>query len=339
LEQFQIWKEGNDSAYLASDLFPFVEHLDRGAAIAHGLLTALFNGTDGEIQERIASQVGQIQAERSEKYSSGTFLIFHGVREIPKVKPEFVRQGPTFNVAFDAIDKPAMREQFRPELIRSVSSVALALGDRADPRISKVTDGLFLIEPDSGKPIYSFSFSASAPRISIGTMLDDATGNRILHYADKLGDERNINRILDQLIQSLAHDTDEFRAFLSSWTALEIFVTSTFSRTYEKLWFDKLRRATPPSTVRYFDHVQDVMSRAHRLVDKFIVISSLLDPHSALVDIAQFKSLKKVRDAVFHGADEEGANYPTETTHELVTKYLRLHLDRDVQNFTDQSPI
>jgi hypothetical protein len=324
-----IWKDDSDSAYLTKDLGPFVDHVDRSSAILHGLMKGIFNRTEGDVRDRISDRVLKIQAEREKMYQSGAFLVFHGVRDAPELKLDNHRELPEFNTAFDAFDKAEMRERFWPAVARSLAAVTLSLQDRSDPRISKVTDGMYILHPDSIKPTYSFTFTAGNLRMSIGTMLDDDTKNRIHHYAKRLRKGHNIEKVLDQFVQSLAKEKDEFRAFLAAWTALEIFITSTFKRTYEQCWFDRLRDASPPSSQPYFKNVKDVMSDRHRLLDKFVVIASLLDPESGTDAIAKFKTIKQIRDNVFHGSDDPNMAYPTDQTQELLIKYLSLHFDRE----------
>lgn len=326
---FQIWTDGPNSAYLTKDLSPFVGPVDRGTAILHGLMTGILNGTGAEIRNKIHGQVLEIQTERIKKFPSGTFLVFCGVTDAPSLNLEVHREEAEFNVAFDAFDKMEMQTKFRPAVVKSLTAVAVSVGERADPRVSKVAEGMYLTSSDSDKPTYSFTFTAGALRVSVGTMLDKSSENRIASYAMRLFGDQNLQRVLDQFVQSLTEDKDEFRAFLAAWTALEIFINTMFKRTYERCWFEKLRSVTPDSAQSYFDTIQSVMLQRHRLLDKFVVIASLLDPDTADADIAQFKILKKKRDDVFHGADDTDAAYPTDQTQQLLTKYLRLHLDRE----------
>lgn len=145
-------------------------------------------------------------------------------------------------------------------------------------------------------------------------------------YAKRLSDDDGLDKVLNQLIQSLSKDNDEFRAFLAAWTALEIFVSSVFKQTYEQQWFDKLANATPPSAKAYFDSLKEVMNSRHKLTDKFVVLASLLNPEAADDDLMLFKKLKRRRDLTFHGSDDLASSYPTDSIQELLTKYLRLHL-------------
>ena len=256
-------------------------------------------------------------------------MVFHGVRDAPELKLEIHREGPDFNTAFDAFDKAVMREKFWPAVVRCLAAVSLSLQDRSDSRVSKVTEGMYILHSDSGKPTYSFTFSAGNLRMSIGTMLDDVAESRIHHYAERLRNDQNIDKVLDLFVQSLVIGKDDFRAFLAVWTALEIFVTSNFKRTYEQCWFDRLQGMSPPSAKPYFKAVKAAMSDRHRLLDKFVVIASLLDPESGTDAITQFKSIKQIRDNVFHGSDDPNAGHPTDQAQQLLMKYLRLHFDRE----------
>lgn len=327
-QHFQVWTDGASNAYLTKDISPFVNHVDQGTAILHGLVTASFNGTEDDARNRISVRMEEIQQERAKKYPSGTFLVFHGVKDAPELNLENCHVRPDFNLVFDKLEKSEIRAEFWPSIARSLMAITLSLKESADPRISNVTEGTYLLDPASEKPTYSFTFTAGSARLSIGTMLDEDVESRIHHYAKQLRDDRHIGKVLDQLILSLANQKDEFRSFLAAWTALEIFVTSTFKRTYEQCWFDRMRSAAPSSAESYFNNVQGVMRQRHRLLDKFIIMASLLDPDSAGDDINQFKDLKKTRDDVFHGSDDVSA-YPTDQTHGLLTKYLRLHFDGD----------
>jgi hypothetical protein len=326
---FQIWTDGDNSAYLTKNIIPFVGHLDRGKAVLHGLMTGIFNGTDDEIRNRIVSQVSEIQAERLKKFPSGTFLVFCGLTNAPSLNLQVSRKTAEFDVAFDAFDKVQMRTKFRPAVVRSLTAVAVSLGERTYPRVSKVAEGMYLTSSDSDKPTYSFTFTAGALGAFVGATLDESSENSITSYATRLFGDQHLQRVLDQFVQSLTEDTDEFRAFLAAWTALEMFVQIMFKRTYERCWFEQLRSASPDSAQSYFDTIQSVMSQRQKLRDKFVVIASLLDPDTADADIAEFTTLKKKRDGVFHGADNTDATYPTEPAQLLLMKYLRLHLDRE----------
>jgi hypothetical protein len=69
------------------------------------------------------------------------------------------------------------------------------------------------------------------------------------------------------------------------------------------------------------------MSDKDRLLDKFIVIASLLSLSSATADVESFKSIKSARDGLFHQAGAQNQTFPTTEAQMLLRKYLGLHLD------------
>ena len=137
-------------------------------------------------------------------------------------------------------------------------------------------------------------------------------------------------KVANLLIQSLETGTDELRSFIAAWAALEIFVNSQFKGEYDRKWQDMLASDTPASSQIFFERLMNVMKGKYSLFDKFVVVASLLDEHSAENDIVEFKRLKGIRDNFFHGEEaqgEEGAVLPVEQVQNMLRKYLTLHLE------------
>ena len=82
----------------------------------------------------------------------------------------------------------------------------------------------------------------------------------------------------------------------------------------------------PASAKPLFKQFQEVMSNKYRLVDKFLVIASVLDADHAADDAAEFRRLKKLRDGLFHVLDAPSSPLPTEAGQKLLLKYMKLHL-------------
>jgi hypothetical protein len=120
---------------------------------------------------------------------------------------------------------------------------------------------------------------------------------------------------------------DDFKSFIFGWTALEIFINKVFSQ-YERTFVDALTsEASVRGATQYFERVTQVMKDKYRLVDKFSVIATILTGENSDADIDKLKHIKKVRDALLHGQDIPGASLPNNELRELVSKYLRAHLE------------
>lgn len=323
----QVWESNGAKAYLTSDLTEFVEHADRASAVIHGIMTGLFGQElSGTVEERIASRVAEIREERAKKHGNGVFLVFHGTREAEQIVADITRDTETFTVAFDAIDKKAVYNEYLPALLRALAAVVVGLDFEASANVSKVTETSYLIDPSTSNPTYSITVTAGAATVSLAKMPDESAFDIIDRNATALQSDTKVVRVLDQFVQSLSRDFDEFRCFLSAWNALEIFVSSSFKKTYSDQWFTVLRSAAPATAAEYFDRLKEIMSGKHSLTDKFVVIASLLDESGAEADIVQFRSLKARRDEISHGVEDPTKPYPIYEAQQLLRKYLRLHL-------------
>jgi hypothetical protein len=141
-------------------------------------------------------------------------------------------------------------------------------------------------------------------------------------------DRKELNRITNLLARSLnTAAEDKFRSFVFGWTALEIFINKVF-RQYEKAFVDAvISEADVDGASRYFERVTQVMEDKYRLVDKFSVIAAVLCGESSDADIDQLKRIKKARDNLVHGQDILETSLPNTELRELMSKYLREHIN------------
>jgi hypothetical protein len=86
--------------------------------------------------------------------------------------------------------------------------------------------------------------------------------------------------------------------------------------------------SAPPGFAHYVKRIAEVMQSKHTLSDKFAVVSNFLDEEKDSGDIARFRSIKKIRDRLSHGADVSDASLPNRELQTLFEKYLRNHLRR-----------
>src|SRR5215204_2890300 len=130
------------------------------------------------------------------------------------------------------------------------------------------------------------------------------------------------------LAESLDVSTDRLRTFLFTYIALEILIHKLFS-VYEQIFVHELtsRSPVPGTTSRYFDRIKKVMQDKYNPIDKFTIIASLLSGESSDEHIEQFKRIKGIRDRIVHTGRYEEASLPNVELRELLTGYLRRHLD------------
>ena len=315
------------AARMTIDPDPHFLHIDRFAAIATGLLSGMFaRGSEGTLDERLAAKIEDIKARRARQSGSGVFLVFEGETDIPA--PDFSNRRDTdaFAMCFDAADKAAIREQFRPFMQAVFTALALNLPENADRQIEKLGDVIYLIDAESGKPIYSFTVEFGDVRISVATSVTDDVAAEAARHALRIVGDRTLAKPASLLVTSLNRSNDSLQVFIAAWSALEIFVNATFKATYQTRWFAIMENGAPVSAKPVFERFKDVMRDKYRLADKFLIIASVLDADGADTDAAAFRGLKETRDSLFHALDTP-ANLPTEVIQKLLLKYMKLHLN------------
>lgn len=316
-------------AVVTPDPEPFFLQIDQSAVIASRLLNGLIGvfapNQGGTFEEWLARELGNVQASRANQ--KGVFIVFDGETNVSAPNFRMRKDTETLAVCFDAIDKSEVRELFRPAIQIVTAILGLSLPTNADRQIERIGEVIYLVEPDTEKPIYTYTFEISAPRLSIASALTEAVVSDAARRISKITDDKAFARPASLLITSLNRATDALQAFISAWSALEIFVNANFKATYEARWFDIMENGAPLAAKPVFERFKDVMSDKYRLADKFLIIASVLDASGAATDAGKFRQLKSVRDSVSH-ALEIPAHLPTEAVQGLLLKYMLLHIDR-----------
>lgn len=326
IQDFVALPDINATVKLTINPDPFFFHMDRAAALITMLMRGVFGSTPGTIEEHLAVEIEKVRTERQKSVKNGVFLVFEGTQDVASPHFKARRDTDDFAVCFDAIAKDKTREKFRPALYGALSAISLALPDRIDPRIEKIRDISYLVEAESGKPIYSFTFQGGFVDASVASPLSEDVMERARIRARAFPVDGTLAKVANLLIESQERRTNELRAFVAAWSALEIFVSAMFKNIYEDRWFQIMSSKAPTSTKRYFDRLKSVMKDKHRLVDKFLVIASILDSDAAEKDASALSRLKSVRDGLFHASEGAASRYPVEETQKLLRKYLDLHL-------------
>ena len=94
-------------------------------------------------------------------------------------------------------------------------------------RYKKVTDFVVFFRED-GKPIYSYEPKVSG-NISVSTTIREKEVEKAGKWYLLLREEQSLERPVNLFVASLQTEDNNFRSFLSAWSALEIFVNKTFS--------------------------------------------------------------------------------------------------------------
>lgn len=312
-------------ATLTANPEPWFEHIDRAKALGTQILSGLFSEKkEGTPAERLTAGVEIIKADR--KAPEGVYVAFEGEGDFEP--PEFKARRDTdeFGIVLDDLSKSELRKPFKSTIEGVLSAVALGLPEQADKRIEEIGSVLYLVDPDKKIPVYAFNFDMGGASAYISSPIGADFVREVTELAVPLASDKALERPVRLLLSSLYTGVDSLPAFISAWSALEIFINATFKACYEAKWFDIMEEGAPTSSTPIFERLKDVMKDKYRIVDKFLVITAVLDAENATTDVESFKSLKSVRDNMFHKFDTLPKLLPTEDVQKLFKKYLKLHL-------------
>ncbi|MFI0460019.1 MAG: hypothetical protein ACH254_20735 [Candidatus Thiodiazotropha endolucinida] len=317
----------NITATLTANSEPYFEHIDRSHALVSLLFRGLFGDSkEGSPEERLAVEIARIQTERQEKQSAGVYLVFEGYDEIDPPDFKTRKDRDDFAVSLDDVPKGELRKPFKASIECVLVGAALGLPTQADKKLEEIGSVLYLVDPDKGIPIYPFNFEAGRVGAYVSSPVGEEFAAEVAAMAAPLAADPALERPVRLLLSSLQVGTDSLPAFISAWSALEIFVNATFKSRYERQWFAIMEEGAPESSTPIFERFKDVMQDKYRIVDKFMVISAILDPDGANEDVKSFKPLKEIRDNMFHKFDSIPDYLPVENVQALFVKLLKLHL-------------
>lgn len=301
--------------------------VDCGSVISLLMLRGLVGqAQSSEFEDALNEELTKLRAERKKKMGANAVLIFVGNGEIEASMTGPIAERKDFVVTFDAVNRESIRRHHRPDIL----AMKLAIGLEGDsmPRYDKLADGSYLID-EQGRAIYSYSFSAGSAEAFVSTSLNgDALARISDRYTALLRDE-NMDSVQRLFSEMSDRSNDRLKAFLSGWAALEILVSKTF-KTYEDAFLSPfLASAQPSLRERFLDRLQTVMNDKYRLVDKYLVVSTMLfadaSPESVEEDFTLFKKLKDVRDSIYHGGAFVEQDLPVAVLGNLLKKFLSAH--------------
>ena len=306
------------------------DQCDWGTGIANLLLTQIFVRNAGldltkpdESSDVIAKEVEKVREARKADFGDGPCLVLKIKGSVAAFPLEHTTEYRDFTISLGSSPKALIHQTSRPVITSVITALTMA---HAHPiTLKKLSDRVVFFSTD-GKPVYCYDFTARGHGYVSSAMSRTEVESAGKWYANLVA-EPSLEKVCRLLTASLQTDGDMLRAFLSSWTALEIFVNARFSG-YERQVFETVDEGNVPGTRRqYVDRIREVMKDKYRLADKFEVISCQLCPSDADKDLADFQKAKKLRDKMTHGDDVTESELPVVIVQNLVRKYLRLHVE------------
>jgi hypothetical protein len=232
-----------------------------------------------------------------------------------------------FGARLNIFDDAPLARIAEKALRAAFAGLSLALPDHVTDSMVPVGTIAFAIEPTTGRLLYNMGIKASGS-VTSSIHLEEHAAERAGVIAQALQDSDELQDCVRLLSQSSEGHRDQLMAFLSAWTALELFVQRVFKSTYEPDLHCLFQTAAPASAGRFVERMREVMKDKYNIRDKFVAVASALDDAGAESDLTRFEQIKKRRDDLAHTMKGDLTELPVDATRDLLRKYLRLHLQR-----------
>lgn len=311
------------TAILTSEPDNHLQEADRHDALRTLMMQSMFGGRakPADLEQRDLDAIRKQQEMRKERHKSGPFLIITVRGEVESFDSSQMRETEHYGVCFDGYPTEIIYEKFSPLVSAVISALRCAATTVSEVR--EIQRSVVFIRDDD-KPVHSMSLSISG-HLSISRQLTSQEVESASGLFDAFARDKSLERVHQLLALTLESRADCLRAFLSAWTALEVFTNKVF-RQYEDEAFRVLERGSVGKVPEVFlARIRQVMRDKYGLRVKFAVISQRLSADSTAEDCAEFRKVKKVRDDLAHGTTISDKSLPTEAICDLLVKYLRCH--------------
>lgn len=322
---------GVDWSYsLTNDIDTACAKSDRGLALSHLVLQGIFGPEKvGTLDERIAAEVAEIQAVRRQRTGGGALLLFQGTGRLDVTIGQHAQRHSDFIVSFDAYDKSEISSRFANQH-RSMQ-LALALESKTRVRFEEVTSGTYCTSAD-GSTVYSLNFSVGNADLTVASPMQPEAVESVAARFALFQASADLGSTLRLFADMACYKREPFRVFVSGWAALEILIKKTFKE-HEERFFGAMQIPHQPDMAALFlNRIRQSMGDRHNLVDRFMLVSSVLLPvqgaEEAAADLATFKKIKKQRDEIAHGAPFDERALPVIELNDLLMKYLAAHANQ-----------
>lgn len=312
---------------LTADAMPRLHLLNRHLALLSMMLRAMV-GTPlaPNFPELLLMETAKIKQQRRDAIGSDPVMVIEISGDVEAQIPATAREIHDFILCFDAFDKKGLEVSLQSKVSAVLTGLRIGTGEQLEFR--KVADGSYLVT-DDGRVVHSASVECGSQDIYISRGLGPEQRAQVAKDIALTLKAGSLERVIRLHTQSLNKATDNYRAFVAAWSALEILIAKLFP-TYQRLLAEELQSIRQsPGLHAYLDRIAAVMGDKFNLADKFAVLSVYLDDAQSEDEVRIFRNLKTVRDRLSHGEEVEEVALPTRDVQRLFDKYLRNHLRRE----------
>jgi hypothetical protein len=258
--------------------------------------------------------------ERIKDYPLGVYLVVEARGEQMSAPTDHARHLGDAVFGFDAIDKREIIARHQPLVNAAVTALIVKLNISAD--VTRILEGVELTLPD-GRPLYSFTFSLSAPRLSFGR----AAGAEDLRTFERtfpalLADD-NLATPSRLLVDALRRRNDGLESFILAWAALEVLIGKQMTKCENGRWIESVRDAARAAAVELHREVLARCRPFYSFADRTKAFCLLNGPTNADAIIARITHLRTTfREPLYHEGRFDENNLPVDAVIELVRQLM-----------------
>jgi len=296
--------------------------VDLKSAVGKQMLVGLAGESIGNRSAALECEVQRIrQTRRAASNTHEMLVIVRMTGETEDFELEHTREDDGFIVCLGDSPFKNIQKSNKSHVQSLLASLHLASPHETS---AKVLVDCVLFYRDDEKPIFCYQLEAYATA-HVASPVTQNIVDEVTRFTVQLSTGRSYTDVTRLLSKSMDLDSDRLLSFLSAWVALEIFIGKTFKE-YENLIFGDAGSGSMPAHPKVIKWMREVMSGKFRLTDKFAIIAGALGKDDVDADLKTFAELKEVRNKLFHGNEIQIRGLPCETTRNLASKYLKLHL-------------
>ena len=207
---------------LTADATQHLHVLNRHLALMSMMLRGMIGSPlEAEFRDQLIVETATVANQRRDSIGSNPVVIVEIVGKIEAQVPANAREIQDFLLCFDAFDKKALKIRLQSEV--SAVLTALRTGTGTQLEFRHVCDGSY-VQTDGGKVVHSASAEIGTPDVYVSRRLTKEQQARVgldISLALKAGP---LERVMRLHAQSFNKATDNYRAFVAAWSALEILI-------------------------------------------------------------------------------------------------------------------
>jgi hypothetical protein len=209
----------------------------------------------GDYDHDIEISIHNYQKSRRQRLGESLAIVFVVDGETELLPNSNIVERNGYMLGIDLIDKDWIFKMAKPLIDTVMAGLFLSFEDTV-VSYKKDCIGTYLIN-DTGKPVYSMSFSMSAEaNILIKISQDSIKRTQSEIFKLQSSNLVTVNKLLSQAITK---DNDDLRRFMYAWLGLETLVKKIF-REYEAEFVKEIIAShTSTQTNRYFSRIREVM--------------------------------------------------------------------------------